>query len=256
MTRCGRSWPSSTKRRRARHWPNDDPVGKTLRFYPRDTSPSIRIVGVVGDVRSMGARVAAPPAIYVPYDQAPRPAYQGRSMTFVVRARRPPDRSGRVRRALWSQRSMRVCRSRPSAPDRRLFRTASGQTRFTTLAMSFFAGVAFFLAALGLYGVVAYAVEQRVREMGIRIALGARRGEIFRLIVGNAMGLDGRCRRPRRRRRPRAHADDGRAVVCRTQHGSGDVCRGDRTADDRRPARELHPRAPRDAGRPVARAAC
>ena len=45
------------------YWPNDDPVGKTLRFYPRETSPSIRIVGVVGDVRSMGARVATPPAV-------------------------------------------------------------------------------------------------------------------------------------------------------------------------------------------------
>jgi putative ABC transport system permease protein len=66
---------------------------------------------------------------------------------------------------------------------------AMGPARFTTLVMSFFAGVAFFLAALGLYGILAYAVEQRGREIGIRIALGARPREIFRLIVGNAMSL-------------------------------------------------------------------
>ena len=66
---------------------------------------------------------------------------------------------------------------------------AAGQPRFTTLVMSFFAGVAFFLAALGLYGILAYAVEQRTREIGVRVALGASHREIFRLIVGNGMGL-------------------------------------------------------------------
>ena len=55
--------------------------------------------------------------------------------------------------------------------------------------MSFFAGVAFFLAALGLYGILAYGVEQRVREIGVRVALGADSREIFRLIIGNGMGL-------------------------------------------------------------------
>ncbi len=55
--------------------------------------------------------------------------------------------------------------------------------------MSFFAGVAFFLAALGLYGILAYSVEQRVREIGVRVALGAGKREIFRLIIGNGVGL-------------------------------------------------------------------
>ena len=66
---------------------------------------------------------------------------------------------------------------------------ASGQPRFTTLVMSFFASIAFFLAALGLYGILAYSVEQRVREIGVRVALGADKREIFRLIIGNGMRL-------------------------------------------------------------------
>jgi putative ABC transport system permease protein len=66
---------------------------------------------------------------------------------------------------------------------------AGAQPRFTTVIMSSFAGAAFLLAGLGLYGILAYNVEQRIREMGVRIALGAGRPEIFRLIVGSGMGL-------------------------------------------------------------------
>jgi len=66
---------------------------------------------------------------------------------------------------------------------------ASGQPRFTTLVMSVLAGVAFFLAALGLYGILAYSVEQRTGEIGVRVALGASRGEVVRLIVGHGMRL-------------------------------------------------------------------
>jgi putative ABC transport system permease protein len=170
------------------YWPNEDPVGKNLRYYPRETSPSIQIVGIVGDVRSMGANVAAPAAIYVPYDQAPRPAYQGRSMTFVVRAHGNPNDLVASARSVVAA----IDAGLPLASVRPLtvvVSEAMGPARFTTLVMSFFAGVAFFLAALGLYGILAYAVEQRGREIGIRIALGARPREIFRLIVGNAMSL-------------------------------------------------------------------
>jgi putative ABC transport system permease protein len=65
----------------------------------------------------------------------------------------------------------------------------ANQPRFTTIVMAFFAGAAFLLAAVGLYGILAYSVQQRTREIGVRVALGAGRGEIFRLIVGNGMVL-------------------------------------------------------------------
>jgi putative ABC transport system permease protein len=66
---------------------------------------------------------------------------------------------------------------------------AGAQPRFTTVVMTVFAAVAFVLAGLGLYGVLAYNVEQRTREIGVRIALGAGKREIFRMIVSSAMGL-------------------------------------------------------------------
>jgi predicted permease len=170
------------------YWPGDDPIAANIRYYPRETSPSIRIVGIVGDVRSMGASTPAPPAIYVPFEQAPRPPYQGRTMTFVVRAPGNPAAIVASARAAVAA----VDAGLPLANVRSMSEVvsaAAGQPRFTTLVMSFFAGVAFFLAALGLYGMLAYAVEQRVREIGVRIALGARKREIYRLIVGNGMAL-------------------------------------------------------------------
>jgi putative ABC transport system permease protein len=170
------------------YWSGDDPIGRTIRYYPQETSPSIQIVGIVGDVRSIGAAEPAPPAVYVPLNQAPRPPYDGRAMTFIVRAPgNPTSITASARTAVAS-----IDTGLPLAnvqPMSEIVSSASGQPRFTTLVMSFFAIVAFFLAALGLYGILAYSVEQRVREIGVRVALGANKREIFRLIIGNGMRL-------------------------------------------------------------------
>jgi predicted permease len=170
------------------YWPEQDPIGRTIRYYPTETSPSIRIVGVVGDVRSMGANTSAPPAIYVPFAQAPRPAYAGRAMTFVVRAAGDPATIVTSARTAVAD----IDAGLPLAnvrPMTEVVAETTGQPRFTTLVMSFFAGVAFFLAGLGLYGILALAVEQRCREIGVRVALGAGRREIFRLVVGRGLRL-------------------------------------------------------------------
>jgi putative ABC transport system permease protein len=165
------------------YWSGDDPIGKTIRY----SSTSIQIVGVVGDVRSIGPSEPAPPAVYVPLAQAPRP-YDGRTMTFIVRAPGDPTAITASARAAVAS----IDAGLPLAdvrPMSEIVSAASGQPRFTTLVMSFFAAIAFLLAALGLYGILAYSVEQRVREIGVRIALGADKREIFRLIIGNGMRL-------------------------------------------------------------------
>jgi putative ABC transport system permease protein len=170
------------------YWSGDDPIGKTIRYYPQETSPSIQIVGIVGDVRSIGPSEAAPPAVYVALAQAPRPPYEGRAMTFVVRTSGNPTAiTASARTAVASvDAGLPLASVRPMSE---IVSEASGQPRFTTLVMSFFAIIAFFLAALGLYGILAYSVEQRVREIGVRVALGANKREIFRLIIGNGMRL-------------------------------------------------------------------
>jgi len=170
------------------YWSGDDPIGKTIRYYPQEENQSIQIVGIVGDVRSIGPTEPAPPAVYVPLAQAPRPPYEGRAMTFIVRT---PDNptfiTPSARAAVASiDAGLPLANVRPMSE---IVSAASGQPRFTSLVMSFFAIIAFFLAALGLYGILAYSVEQRVREIGVRVALGADKREIFRLIIGNGMRL-------------------------------------------------------------------
>jgi predicted permease len=170
------------------YWSDDDPIGRTIRYYPQETSPSIQIVGIVGDVRSLGAAEPAPPAVYVPFAQAPRPTYPGRAMTFIVRTAGDPSVVIPAAHAAVAA----IDAGLPLANVRRMrevLAAAGAQPRFTTFVMSFFAGAAFLLAGLGLFGILAYSVEQRTREMGVRMALGASQRQIFRLIVGGGMGL-------------------------------------------------------------------
>jgi putative ABC transport system permease protein len=170
------------------YWPGEDPIDRTIRYYPTETNPSIRIVGIVGDVRSLGASAPAPAAIYVPFAQAPRSPYEGRTMTFVLRAAGDPAALAASARAAVAS----IDAGLPLAnvrPMTEVVAATTGQPRFTTLVMSFFASLACFLAGLGLYGILALAVEQRTREIGVRSALGATRREIFRLIVGRGMRL-------------------------------------------------------------------
>ncbi len=194
------------------YWPGEDPIGRTIRYYPTETSPSIRIVGVVGDVRSMGANTPAPAAIYVPFAQAPRPAYSGRAMTFVVRA------AGDPAAVLTSARTAvaDIDAGLPLANVRlmtEVVAATTGQPRFTTLVMSFFAAVAFFLAGLGLYGILALAVEQRVREIGV--PSGAWGGPTRDLPTDRRQGLETgvvRCARWHSRGTSADAADEQRSL--------------------------------------------
>jgi putative ABC transport system permease protein len=167
----------------ARFWPGEDPIGKRMRFSgPLDSQPWQTVVAVVGNIRNQ-LDVPAPAEMYFPLRQQTRTA-----MALVVRTASDP-------RSLTES-----VRAQVAALDRDLpvfdvmtmedWRSVSviAQKIGGTL-MAAFAAFALVLAAMGLFGVIAYAVSERTHEIGIRMAVGAGRGEIFRLVVGQGMLL-------------------------------------------------------------------
>jgi putative ABC transport system permease protein len=165
-----------------KHFPNEDPVGKRIAVSWTDGEID-EIVGVVGDIREGALNKEAEPAIYWMH---PREPYSG--MALVVRA------SGDAARlAPAVQKEIRSLDPEQPVADVRTMQQVISKSiarpRFNMLLLSIFAGVALVLASVGLYGVMNYSATQRTHEVGIRMALGATRADIMRLVVGNGMLL-------------------------------------------------------------------
>jgi putative ABC transport system permease protein len=169
-----------------RDFPDEEPVGR--RINTGATRPDgqplwLEIVGVVGDVRSLELRSEPEPEIYMSYLQDP---FAG--MSYVVRTSVEPEGLiPAVREAV-----RQVDRAQPVTDFREmgeLIGEAAAQPRFNSLLLAIFAGLSLLLAAAGIYGVMSYGVTQRTREIGLRVALGAQRRDVLKLIVARGMGL-------------------------------------------------------------------
>ncbi len=177
-----------------RFWPNENPLGKrvsldyeAMRFFP-DRSPEIdlqaglrEVVGVVGDVRHQGLNVDPQPELYTPQNQRP-----SLNMSLVVHAASGPEAlTGAIRQAVLA-----IDKDQPVSGARtmtQLLAESTAQPRFTTTLVGAFAGLALVLAAMGIYGVMAYTVSQRAHEFGIHMALGARQTDVLRMVMGKGL---------------------------------------------------------------------
>jgi putative ABC transport system permease protein len=167
-----------------RHWPNEDPIGKRIKISWNDTRED-EIVGVVGDVRHTSLETEPRAMNYWPYRRFPY-----NTMTLAVKTSGKP--TSYVNSITSIVRNMDPLLA---VSDIRTMEQVIGdsvaQRRLTMLMLAIFAGAALVLAAVGIYGVIAYSVTQRTQEIGIRMALGANRRDVVWMVVKNAMVLTG-----------------------------------------------------------------
>ncbi len=165
------------------HFSGEDPLGKRvwLGWEEDGVRRGGTIVGVVDDVRQFGLDRPPEPEMYLPYDQTPVGP-----MTVVARTSASPDVVFSAARAAVRELDPDLPLFELSTLERRFEESAARPRLYMTL-LAAFAGVAVLLAAIGLYGVVSYAVRQQTREIGIRLALGATRPNVARAVVGSSL---------------------------------------------------------------------
>ena len=169
-----------------RSWPGQDPVGRRFKFGPRDSDgPWFTVVGVVGNMRRQGLEREALPQMFVSLAQNPA----SRNVDLFIRTSSddPLAMAGALRAAVG--RVEKNAAISGMAPLEQQLGTYLTQRRFQTSLLTGFSVVALLMAAVGIYGLIQYSVATRTQEIGLRMALGAEAGHIFRMIIGEGLTL-------------------------------------------------------------------